>query len=140
MWTIYHSPGFLDGQEKRDLASRIADHYEAVGLPRFYVVTVFRETSPEDMYVGGEPSSAAVRISVDHIARHASDAESRRRNAEWIKGMIAPTLNNYPDVHWEFHADETSEQLWMINGLFPPPGGSTAEETWAKDGFPSAYS
>lgn len=68
LWTIHHTPGIFRAAEKRKLASRITDHYERVGLPRFYVVTLFQETAPEDLYVGGEPTSVGVRIVIDHIA------------------------------------------------------------------------
>jgi len=42
-------------------------------------------------------------------------------------------------LHWEFHADETSEDLWMINGLVPPQGGSEAEKAWATANVASPY-
>ncbi|QZA07823.1 tautomerase family protein [Mycolicibacter heraklionensis] len=139
LWTIHHTPGIFDAEEKRALASRITDHYESAGLPRFYVVTVFHETVPEDFYVGGEPTQVGVRVVIDHIARHSVDKEGRRRIAEWINQILTPTLDQRPGLHWEFHVDETSEELWMINGLVPPPGGSDAEKRWARDNSVSAY-
>lgn len=139
MWTIHHTPGIFTDAGKRELSSRIADHYERVGLPRFYVVTLFRETRAEDFYVGGNPAPAAVRIAIDHIARRNPDSKARRKTAQWIKGMLAPVLDEHPGLHWEFHADETSDELWMINGLVPPPGGSEAEKSWAQQGFASPY-
>lgn len=139
MWTIHHTPGIFTDRDKQELASRIADHYEKIGLPRFYVVALFREIRPEDFYVGGEPAPAAVRIVIDHIARHNADSQARRRTAQWIKGMLTPTLDRHPGLHWEFHTDETSEELWMINGLVPPPQASEQEKTWAQQGFPSSY-
>ena len=42
------------------------------------------ETRPEDFYVGGEPTPAGVRITIDHIARRNPDEDSRRRTALWI--------------------------------------------------------
>ena len=56
LWTIHHTPGIFSDEEKHQLASRITDHYERIGLPRFYVITIFNETRPEDFYVGGEPT------------------------------------------------------------------------------------
>ncbi|QLY28472.1 tautomerase family protein [Nocardia huaxiensis] len=139
LWTIHHTPGTFTADEKHKLAARIADHYENVGLPRFYVVTVFHETHPENFYVGGEPTSAGVRITIDHIARRNPDQASRRRTAAWIKSILQPHLEQLPDLHWEFHADETSEDLWMINGFAPPPGGSDAEKRWAEQNSTSEY-
>ncbi|UVO11735.1 tautomerase family protein [Mycobacterium sp. SVM_VP21] len=139
LWTIHHTPGIFDTEEKRALASRITDRYESAGLPRFYVVTVFHEIAPEDFYVGGEPTQVGIRVVIDHIARHAVDPESRRRITEWINQILTPTLERHPGVHSEFHVDETSEELWMINGLVPPPGGSDAEKRWAKENVATVY-
>lgn len=139
LWTVHHTPGIFTDNEKHQLAAHIADHYAQVGLPRFYVVTVFRETRPEDFYVGGEPVSAGVRITIDHIARRAADQQSRRRNARWIKAMLQPYLEQKAGLHWEFHVDETSEDLWMINGITPPPAGSEAEKLWAASNSASPY-
>jgi phenylpyruvate tautomerase PptA (4-oxalocrotonate tautomerase family) len=139
LWNIHHTPGIFTDDDKHQLASRIADHYEKVGLPRFYVVTLFHETRPENFYVGGEPSPAGVRIAIDHIARRNPDQKTRRRTAQWIKGMLQTQLEQHAGLHWEFHADETSEDLWMINGIVPPPGGSDAEKNWAKQNSASPY-
>ncbi|GIH52082.1 tautomerase family protein [Microbispora rosea] len=139
LWTIHHTPGIFTDTEKHRLAARIADHYEQIGLPRFYVVTLFHQTRPEDFYVGGEPTPAGVRITVDHIARSNPDRESRRRTAQWIKSMLQPHLEGHAALHWEFHVDETSEDLWMINGIAPPPGGSDAEKRWAASNSASPY-
>ena len=48
LWTIHHTPGIFSDEEKHQLAARITDHYERIGLPRFYVVTIFNETRPEE--------------------------------------------------------------------------------------------
>ncbi|GAA0935274.1 tautomerase family protein [Pseudonocardia zijingensis] len=139
LWTVHHTPGIFTDEDKHRLASTIADHYEKVGLPRFYVVTLFQETRSEDFYVGGEPVAAGVRVTVDHIARHNPDRDSRRRTAEWIRRMLQPHLERHPGLHWEFHVDETSEDLWMINGFAPPPAGSDAEKSWAESNSPAPY-
>ncbi|MGW4704625.1 tautomerase family protein [Streptomyces sp. NPDC004285] len=139
LWTVHHTPGVFSDDEKHRFASSVADHYEKAGLPRFYVVTLFRETRPEDFYVGGEPAPVGVRISIDHIARHHPDEDSRRTTARWIRRMVQPYLERHAGLHWEFHVDETSEELWMINGLVPPPGGSDAERRWAEQNAATPY-
>lgn len=139
LWTIHHTPGIFTADEKRVLAARITDHYEKVGLPRFYVIVLFNETRPDDFYVGGEATPVGVRVVIEHIARHSSDTESRQNIARWIKRILAPSLEGHPELHWEFHVDETSEELWMINGLVPPPGGSEAEKAWALANSASGY-
>lgn len=139
LWTIHHTPGIFTEDEKRDLAGRITDHYEKVGLPRFYVVAVFNETQPENLYVGGEPTEVGVRVVIEHIARRSTDSEGRRRTTNWIKAILEPFLTRHPGVHWEFHVDETSEELWMINGLIPPPAASDAEREWARTNIAAVY-
>jgi phenylpyruvate tautomerase PptA (4-oxalocrotonate tautomerase family) len=139
LWTIHHTPGLFSDEQKRDLASRIADHYEKAGLPRFYVITIFNETRPADFHVGGEPTSVGLRVIIEHIARRSTDTSSRQRIAKWINGILTPFLDGHADLHWEFHVDETSEELWMIGGIVPPPGGSEAEKAWARANAPSPY-
>jgi phenylpyruvate tautomerase PptA (4-oxalocrotonate tautomerase family) len=139
LWTIHHTPGIFSEEEKHQLALRITDHYERIGLPRFYVVTIFNETRPENFYVGGERTPVGVRVLIDHIARHGTDKQSREQIAHWIKRILRPYMEKHEGLHWEFHADETSEDLWMINGLVPPPGGSEDENAWAAGNVASPY-
>ena len=51
----------------------------------------------------------------------------------------ATAPEQHDGLHWEFHVDETSEDLWMINGLVPPPGRSEAEKAWARANAATAY-
>ncbi|PJE20853.1 MAG: 4-oxalocrotonate tautomerase [Mycobacterium sp.] len=139
LWTIHHTPGIFTDEEKHELATRITDHYEKAGLPRFYVIALFKETRTEDFYVGGEPTPVGIRVVIDHIARHSHSTGDRQRITHWINGILAPLSQAKPNLHWEFHVDETSEELWMINGLVPPPGGSEAEKAWARANAVSAY-
>ncbi|SIR99888.1 tautomerase family protein [Williamsia sterculiae] len=139
MWTIHHTPGTLTDDDKSALASDITDHYAAVGLPRFYVIVVFHEVTAKNIYVGGIAPDSVVRISIDHIARRNPDEKGRRRTARWVGDIVQPHLDRAAVRHWEFHIDETSDQLWMINGLVPPPGGSDAEQAWAQANQTSRY-
>ncbi|MGH3726814.1 MAG: tautomerase family protein [Mycobacterium sp.] len=138
MWTIYHTPNAFSDNEKSELAGNIADIYTAVGLPRFYVVTLFTEVQPENFYVGGEKTSAGVRILVDHIARQLPNKSARERVTARIGQVLAPYLDK-SGLHWEFHIDETSEELWMINGQVPPPMNSEAEREWARTNQSAPY-
>jgi phenylpyruvate tautomerase PptA (4-oxalocrotonate tautomerase family) len=140
LWTIYHSPGLLTADERDELAKTVEDFYaDEVGLPRFYVMTLFHEVPADGFYVGGEPSARAVRVVIEHIARRIPDSATRRRAAVRLRGLLAPLMERHPDVHWEFHIDETSEELWMINGLVPPPPGSAAERAWAAANATAPY-
>ena len=58
LWTIHHTPGIFSDEEKHQLASRITDHYERIGLPRFYVITMFNGHGPKiSMSAGNQPRS-----------------------------------------------------------------------------------
>jgi phenylpyruvate tautomerase PptA (4-oxalocrotonate tautomerase family) len=139
LWTIHHTPGVFTEAEKQQLASRITDYYTKVGLPRFYVVAVFDEVTSGNMYVGGEPARLGVRIVIDHIARRSVDTEHRQRIARFVRSIVEPFIARHDGMHWEFHVNETSEELWMINGLVPPKGGSDAERQWAATNAPTPY-
>lgn len=139
LWTLHHTPGLFTDAEKHELAVRVTDEYEKAGLPRFYVVVVFNETPPRTLYVGGEPTQTGVRVVIEHIARRSTDTAGRRRVTHWINKILEPFLVGHDGVHWEFHVDETSEELWMINGLIPPPASSDAEREWARTNKATAY-
>ncbi|WP_250283838.1 tautomerase family protein [Frankia sp. CiP1_Cm_nod2] len=139
LWRIDHTEGIFTDEDKARLAESVTDHYARFGLPRFYVVVLFSETSASSFYVGGEPGTPAVRVSIDHIARTSPDEAARQRTAAWIGRILGPFMARIPGAHWEFHADETSRDLWLINGLVPPPEGSEAEQEWARSNLPSVY-
>jgi len=132
LWNVYHPVGAYSEEEKRDFAARVASDYEAAGLPRFYVVTLFHEVDRGSFYVGGEPVDDVVRVAIDHIARHAEDPARRESVRNRISSVIQPFATE-KGLRWEFHVDETPRDLWIINGLVPPPNGSDAEQLWARE-------
>jgi phenylpyruvate tautomerase PptA (4-oxalocrotonate tautomerase family) len=138
LWSIYHPPGVYSARDKRDFATAITSVYTAIGLPKFYVVVNFHEVDPESLLLGGEPASSTVRIVIEHIARHTEAPEARHRIAATISKVIAPYTTDH-GLHTEFHIDETPRDLWMINGLWPPPAGSTTEKLWAEQNRPVPY-
>jgi phenylpyruvate tautomerase PptA (4-oxalocrotonate tautomerase family) len=138
LWNVYHPVGAYTEQEKREFADRVTSIYEASGLPRFYVVTLFHEVERRSFYVGGEPVDDRVRVAIDHIARHLADPERRDSARQRIGAVIQPFAAD-KGLHWEFHIDETPRDLWMIDGFVPPPPGSDAEKLWAKENRAIAY-
>jgi phenylpyruvate tautomerase PptA (4-oxalocrotonate tautomerase family) len=132
LWNVYHPVGAYTEQEKRDFADRVTSIYEARGLPRFYVVTLFHEVGRGSFYVAGEPVDDRVRVAIDHIARQLPDPGRRDAARERIGAVIQPFAAG-KGLRWEFHIDETPRDLWMIDGLVPPPPGSDAEKLWAKE-------
>jgi phenylpyruvate tautomerase PptA (4-oxalocrotonate tautomerase family) len=132
LWNVYHPVGAYTEQEKREFADRVTSNYAARGLPRFYVVTLFHEVGRGSFYVGGEPADEVVRVAIDHLARHFDDPAMREASRQRINDLIQPFATS-KGLRWEFHIDETPRDLWMINGLVPPPASSDAEKLWAKE-------
>jgi hypothetical protein len=40
---------------------------------------------------------------------------------------------------WEYSVEETSRDLWKVDGYVPPMPGSDAEKVWAEDNKPSPF-
>jgi phenylpyruvate tautomerase PptA (4-oxalocrotonate tautomerase family) len=132
LWHVYHPVGAYTEQEKREFADRVTHLYETIGLPRFYVVTLFHKVDRGSFYVGGEPVDDVVRVVVEHIARRIENPEMRAAARQRVGDTIRPFVAG-KGLRWEFHIDETAADLWMIEGLTPPPAGSDAEKLWAKE-------
>ncbi|MCO6008314.1 tautomerase family protein [Actinoallomurus purpureus] len=138
LWNIYHPVGTYTARQKLEFAAEVTEFYVQRGLPKFYVVTLFHEIPESSFLVGAEPSTTTVRIVIEHIARHAKDPAARKQTAEILNRLLAPhTLDR--GLHCEFHIDETPRDLWMIDGLWPPPTGSEAEQLWVRENRPFPY-
>lgn len=138
LWHVYHPPGAYDPAHKQRLSTDITAFYTRVGLPRFYVVVLFHEVDADSFHIGGEPHGQAVRVVVEHIARHTQDPRRRRHTRETLAALLAPHTTER-GLYCELHIDETPQDLWMIDGLTPPPPNSEAERTWARENRPLPY-
>ncbi len=134
LWKIYHPVGCFTAEDKHQLSLRITALYKR--LPRFYVGVVFQEVPRESFYVGGEPRDNFVRIWVDHIARTLPSAEARKWWIGQCDAALAPLVRDR-GLDWEFHIDETSFELWSIQGIRPPPADSPDEKRWIAENRPS---
>ena len=114
----------------------IPNDAELIKLPKFYVSVAFHAFAPQDFFVGAEPATKFVRISIDHIARLTPDPERRKKWMDTINERLTPFLR-HRGVHWEIHIDETPRDFWTIDGFFPPPTGSSDERRWAEENKPS---
>ena len=132
LWNVYHPVGAYSEEEKQEFAHLVTSVYEGGGLPGFYVVIVFHEVDQGSFYVGGEPVDDVVRVAIDHIARHHEDPAKRESVRNRIGAVIQP-FATAKGLRWEFHVDETPRDMWLINGLVPPPTGSDAEKLWARE-------
>ena len=105
------------------------------GLPRFDVNVLFTELPKESFLIGGEPAEDFVRISIDEIARSVPDGAQ----ALWMKRIrktVAP-FTTERGLRWEVHIDDTPNDLWLLDGFFPPAQGSEDEKRWALENRPS---
>lgn len=134
LWKIYHPVGAFSADDKRELSQRITALYSR--LPKFYVGVVFQEVAPDSFFVGGEPATKFVRIWVDHIARTLPSAEARTWWIGQCDEALAPYIRDR-GFDWEFHIDETSFELWSIQGIRPPLPNSEDEKRWISENKPS---
>lgn len=138
LWHIHHPVGAYSARQKKEFATDITEFYVRFGLPRFYVVTLFHEVPESSFLVGGEPSATSVRIVVEHIARHVEDPDVRKRMSEALGRLVAPHTQDR-GLYCEFHVEETPRDLWMIEGMVPPPSNSEAEQRWVRENRPTPY-
>jgi phenylpyruvate tautomerase PptA (4-oxalocrotonate tautomerase family) len=133
LWNIWHSPNTLNDKEKELIASQITAMYTSAGLPAFYVNVFFHPLPPSDLYIGGKPRSNFLRAMVQHIALRFEDrkdpVELQKRFLSATDRILAPICKKY-GLDWEYHILETPRELWKINGLVPPPFGSSEEKEW----------
>ena len=136
MWHIYCPADAYTAQDKQALANAITDLYAGfVQLPRFYVSVMFQELPADCFFIGGEPRSNFVRISIDHIA---AGLESKYHDSfmRRINRTIDPSVRD-KGFDYEVHCDETPRGLWSIQGLKPPEWGSDEEKRWTQENRPS---
>jgi phenylpyruvate tautomerase PptA (4-oxalocrotonate tautomerase family) len=135
LWKIYHPENAFTAQDKKALSERITALYRR--LPKFYVGVVFQAVAKDSFFIGGEPRDNFVRIWVDHIARTLPSAEARTWWIGQCDEALAPYIRDR-GLDWEFHIDETSFELWSINGVRPPLPDTEDEKRWIAENRPSA--
>lgn len=101
-------------------------------------MVVCHEVDDTALYVGGDLHDRFVRIRVDLIARTLPDSEARARWTARVNAALTPFMEER-SLSWEIHMGETSNELWSIQGLRPPPAGSAAEKRWVAFNAPVPY-
>ncbi|ANB77059.1 tautomerase family protein [Paraburkholderia phytofirmans] len=137
LWKLYHTADTLNDEQKTELAERITKNVY-FRLPAFYVAVVFQEIKQGDFYIGGKPAERFVRIWIDHIARSLPTPELRESWLSRAREAIEPMFKEL-GISWEFHVDETSRDLWLIQGLVPPMPNTEQEVKWKTENKPSPY-
>ncbi|KAF2108269.1 putative oxalocrotonate tautomerase [Lophiotrema nucula] len=155
LWTIYHPTStFTDPATKSALANAITAIYTAVPLPAFYVNVIFIPVPASNFYIGGvsrpsQPSSSTsepgpdpqvpfIRICIRNIARKITTAQQRDRFLGRVDSALKPFIED-KGWDWEYDVEETSRDLWKIQGLVPPGPGTEAEETWKRENRASGF-
>lgn len=135
LWKIYHPVGAFSPEDRKGLSGAITALYSR-GLPKFYVGVVFQEVAADSFFIGGEPTDNFVRIWVDHIARTMPTPEIRAKFIQMVDEALAPYVRDR-GLNWEYHIDETSYELWSIQGYRPPLPGTEDEIRWRTENQPS---
>jgi phenylpyruvate tautomerase PptA (4-oxalocrotonate tautomerase family) len=137
LWNIYHPVGAYSAEDKQNLAERIAVMCYGP-LPKFYVGVLFQEVAKGSFLMGAKSVDNFVRIKADHIARTLPSVEAKQKWMARAEEAIAPYIKQR-GYDWEIHVDETSPDLWSIQGLRPPVANSEAEKRWKEENRPSPY-
>ncbi|KAF2004889.1 hypothetical protein P154DRAFT_560302 [Amniculicola lignicola CBS 123094] len=154
LWIIYHPQGVYETtEEKQTIAKTITSMYTSVGLPAFYVNVFFMPLPPTSFFIGGVPRPSApspanapgpdssvpfIRITIQHIARTHTTKEQADRMLAGIDKVIKPWVYD-KGYDSEYSVEETSRDLWKIDGLVPPMPRTEAEKVWARENRSSIY-
>ena len=138
VWNFSTAPAVFSREEKEQLASNITDIYLKVGLPEFYVNIHFTELPLDSFYVGKKSSKTTAFLSIIHGARTFQNKQQQDNFMERVDNILRPVLEP-KGVNRELVVQETSLELWRMNGLVPPPPGSEQEKEWVRYNKPVKF-
>lgn len=138
LWKIYHPVGAYTSEDKKQFSEAITSIYEAVPIPKFYVVVVFEEVAADSFFVGGDSHDKFVRINIDQMARTLPGSVLRQWWVHHLDEVIKPWIGDR-GFDWEFTIDEAPADLWSLQGHIPPPFESHAEKRWVAENKASTY-
>ncbi|KAF2198096.1 hypothetical protein GQ43DRAFT_443660 [Delitschia confertaspora ATCC 74209] len=144
LWQIFHPPTTFQTSESKSALARDATALYARILPAFYVNVIFTSVDPSSFYIGGisRPSNENdipfIRIFIQNIARTLPSSptgptKEQTRFLTLVDEVLKPHIED-KGYEWEYHAIESSKNLWKIQGMVPPEAGSEGEEVWRKEG------
>jgi phenylpyruvate tautomerase PptA (4-oxalocrotonate tautomerase family) len=138
LWKIHHPAAAYTEQDKKEFAEAVTSIYEAVPIPRFYVVVIFEEVAAGNMFVSGDVHNGFVRIQIDQMARTMPGPVIREWWTRMVDSVIAPWVGGR-GYDWEFTITEPPSDLWSLQGEIPPPFESVAEKRWIAENKASPY-
>ena len=138
LWKIHHPAGAYSSDDKKEFAEAITSIYDAIPIPKFYVVVLFEEVSADNCFVGGQSHDAFVRINIDQMARTLPGPVLREWWVHHLDEMIKPWVGDR-GYDWEFTITEPPFDLWSLQGIVPPPFESHAERRWIEENKATPY-
>jgi phenylpyruvate tautomerase PptA (4-oxalocrotonate tautomerase family) len=138
LWKIHHPVGAYTPEEKKEFAEAITRVYDAIPIPKFYVVVIFDEVTGDSVYVGGESHGSFVRIHIDQMARTLPGPVIREWWVRQLDQVIAPWVRDR-GYDWEFTIAEQPSDLWSLQGEIAPPFESLAEKRWVEENKATPY-
>lgn len=137
-WKIHHPVDAYTNEDKKEFSDAITQLYQAIPIPKFYVVAVFEEVSADNLYVGGEPREDFVRINIEQMARTLPGPIIREWWTRGVDAVIQPWVGER-GYDWEFNITEPPFDLWSLQGEIPPPFESVAEKRWIAENKATPY-
>ena len=138
LWKIHHPVDAYTSEDKKQFSTAITSVYEAIPIPRFYVVVLFEEVAPGNCYVGGDSHDRFVRLNIDQMARTLPGPIIREWWVHQLDAVIKPWVGDR-GFDWEFTITEPPADLWSLQGFVPPPFESRGEKRWIAANAASPY-
>ncbi|KAJ6526820.1 putative oxalocrotonate tautomerase enzyme-domain-containing protein [Mycena capillaripes] len=126
--------GLYSPADKAALSQAITACYTEPGveLPAFFVVVVFIELEPGNLFVGGKSTEHMVRIGVEHIARNFTSDSQKRASMDRYEAALAP-FTKARGIDWEVQIVDCDRLTWNLNGLAPPDANTEEEKIWRRE-------
>ena len=138
LWKIHHPVDAYTPADKKEFAGAITAVYDAVPIPRFYVVVLFEEVPADSFYVGGDPTAISSG-SRSTRWRGPCPVRSSGNGGSGTSTRSSPPRVKDRGYDWEFTITEPPFDLWSLQGEIPPPFESMAEKRWIKENKASPY-
>ena len=139
LWKIHHPAGEYSDEDKKAFSEAVTRVYEAVPIPKFYVVVIFEvRRGGGHVRRRGDQHDKFVRLQIDQMARTLPGPIIREWWTRNLNDVIAPWVRDR-GYDWEFTITEPPFDLWSLQGQIPPPFESVAERRWVEENKATPY-
>ncbi|KAJ7708211.1 putative oxalocrotonate tautomerase [Mycena rosella] len=131
---IFVPKGLYTPEDKEAISQAITAVYTnpPASLPAFYVIVLFIDLDPANIFVGGKSTDRFVRIAVEHIARNFTDDALKRVFMDRYEQVLEPFTKGR-GIDWEVQVADQDRLLWNMNGMAPPQENTEEEKIWKKE-------